>query len=230
LADVPLNTSAFQNLLWLKFFDLQSSEVNRVYNTPLGPAVYELAGSPTSGGGGFLSNQDNRYIYASISQQLGNVVALHATLPSTPSTAGGEATMSSGDMRYWSVCSNDGNTLVVFDCLYDEQVLRDSQNRGVILVSKAADRPANATPMCGVSWLEWGASNTGVLIWRNMLPQPQAQFPYAVQYVPGPPGQHEAQVMGPYYPYASHMQKAAFEALGCPVSADALPSVVTPPP
>jgi hypothetical protein len=192
--------------------------------------VYELAGSPTSGGGGFLSNQDNRYIYASISQQLGNVVALHATLPATPSTAGGTATMGGGDMRYWSLCSNDGNTLAVFDCLYDEQVARDAQDRGVILVSKAADRPANATAMCGVSWLNWGRSDTGVLIWRNMLPRPEDQFPYAVQYVPGPPGQHEAEVMARYYPYGTHMQKATFEALGCPVSADALPSAVTPPP
>jgi hypothetical protein len=36
--------------------------------------------------------------------------------------------------------------------------------------------------------------------------------------------------MGPYYPYGNHTNTAAFEALGCPVSPDDFPSVVTPPP
>ena len=230
LADVPLNTAAFQNLLWLKFFSLQSSEASRVYNTPLGPLVYETVGSPTSGGGGFASNRDNRYIYAAISRQLGDLVAIHARFPDAPYTSDGRSPMPDGDMRYWSLCSNDANTLVSYACLYDEQLLRDDQDRGVIVVSRSADRPDNATPACGVNWLDWGPSDNGLLIYRNMLPLPQTQFPYAIQYVPGPPGQHEAEVMGPYYPYGAHMSRAAFEALGCPVSADALPSVVTPAP
>ncbi len=230
LSDVPLNTGAYQYPLWLKFFDLQSSEVSRVYGTPLGPAVYESVGSPTSGSGGFASNADNRYIYAAISESLGNVVAIHAQLPKTPMTFHGEATMGTGDMRYWSICSNDQNLTTVFACLYDEQVTRDAEGRGVILVSMPADRPANATAACGVSWLDWGTSDNGLLIYRNMLPEPQTQFPNAIQYVPGPPGQHEAAVMGAYYPYAAHMMRAQFEALGCPVSADQLPSVVSSPP
>jgi hypothetical protein len=35
--------------------------------------------------------------------------------------------------------------------------------------------------------------------------------------------------MGAYYPYGEHMQKSAFEALGCPVSANALPSIAPSP-
>jgi hypothetical protein len=230
LTDVPLNTAAYQYPLWLKFFDVQSSEVSRVYNTPLGPVAYETAGSPTSGNGGLASNADNRYIYATIDESLGNVVAIHATFPTAPKTFDRERTMGSGDMRYWSLCTNDANLLTVTSCIYDEQLVRDARGRGIVLVSKAADRPSNARPECGVTWLDWGSGDESLLIYRNMLPLPQADFPHAVQYVPGPPGQHEASVMRAYYPYASHMMRAQFEALGCPVSPEALPSIVTKPP
>lgn len=234
LPDLPLNylinTSAFKYPLWLKFFDLQSSEVSRLYNTPLGPAVYELGGSPTSGSGGFFSNRDNRYISAAISQRLGNVVALHPKMPLTPKTVDGDPVMHDGDMRYWSLCVNNGDTLAVINCLYDEQVVRDAKGRAVIAVSRAADRPANAIPSCGVTWLDWGVPENGLLIMRNQLVKPESEFPYAIQYVPGPPGAHEAEVMQDYYPYGEHMDKAGFEALGCPVSADALANIVTPPP
>ncbi len=230
LNSLPVSTAASQYPLWLKFFDLQSSEVARAYATPLGPALYELAGSPTSGSGGFLSNIDNRYISASISQQLGKVVALRPQMPQTPMTYDGESPMQDGTMRYWSLCSNNADTTAVIACLYDEQVVRDNRNRAVIAVSRAADRPANARPECGVSWLDWGEPDTGLLILRNQLVKPQSVFPQAIQYVPGPPGTHEAEVMPDYYPYGSHLSKAGFEALGCPVSADAIPTVVTPPP
>ena len=157
-------------------------------------------------------------------------MAIHARIPKTPTTYYGDATMGSGDMRYLSLCSNDANATTVFACVYDQQIVRDAQGRGIVAVSKPADRPANAYPQCGVTWLDWGTSDSATLILRNMLPASQAQFPNAIQYVPGPPGAHEAQVMGPYYPYGSHMSRAAFEALGCPVSADALPSVAGSPP
>jgi hypothetical protein len=230
IADLPVNTAAFSNLLWLKFLSLQASQANRVYATPLGPLAYELVGSATTGNGGFGSNRDNRYIYAAISQRLGDVVAIHARFPQAPKTSDGRSPVPSGQMRYWSLCSNDNNTVVVFDCLYDEQVARDAKGRGVILVSKPEDRPSNATTACGVSWMDWGSADNALLLYRNMLPLPEAQFPYAVQYVPSPPGQYEAQTMGPYFPYGTHMARADFEKLGCPVSADQLPEVVTPPP
>lgn len=230
LTGLPLNTSAFQHPLWLKFFDLQSLLVSRVYATPLGPVVYEQVGSPTNGAGGLASNRDNRYITAAISQQLGPVVALRPKMPRIPRTAGGESPMQDGDLRYWSLCSNNADTLAVIDCLYDEQIVRDAQDRAVIVVSRAADRPANAVEDCGVSWLDWGSPNSNQLILRNMLAKPEIVFPQAIQYVPGPPGLHEAEVMQDYYPYGVHLSKAAFEAYGCPVSANALPTEVTPPP
>ena len=225
IAALPVNsTGVYSNLQWLKFFDTQQAEAARLYTTPLGPVAYETIGDPTSGMGGFASNVDNRYISASTSESFGNVVAIRAKMPATPTTYYGDATMGTGNMRYLSICSNDPNTLAVFSCLYDQEIARDAQGNGVILVSKSADRPNNANVGCGVSWLDWGASDQDLLVYRNMLPLSQAQFPQAIQYVPGPPGSAETAVMGDYYPYGTHMQKAAFEALGCPVSATKLPT------
>jgi hypothetical protein len=224
---LPAPTQTY--LAWQKFFDTEAAEAYRVAGLPGGFAVYE--GVDTAGGssGGFASNADNRYIYADISQAFGNVVALHARMPVTPKTYGREATMGSGDMRYLSICSNDENLTTVFACLYDEQIPQDAQGNAVIAVSMPADRPANATAACGVAWLDWGTDDQSLLIFRNMLPLPQTQFPEAIQYIPAPPGYNETSVMGAYYPYGEHMQKAAFEALGCPVSAAELPSIAPSP-
>ncbi|MEK6789782.1 MAG: hypothetical protein AABY68_12610 [Pseudomonadota bacterium] len=230
IANVPLNTAAYENLLWLKFYDVQSAQASRLYNTPLGPVVYQAVGSPTSGAGGFLSNRDNRYIYSAIFKGLGDIVVLHGKFPTTPKTSDGNARMGTGDMRYWSLCTNDGNTTAVYSCIYDEQLVRQADGRGVVVVSKPEDRPSNATAACGVTWLNWGSADTSLLLLRNMLPLPKEQFPHAVQYIEGAPGENEAKVMGPYYPYGNHMMRTAFEGLGCPISPDQFASVVTPPP
>lgn len=230
VADVPYNVAAYENLLWLKFYDIQSAQASRLYNTPLGPMVYQTIGSPTSGGGGFLSNRDNQYIYAAMFKGLGDTVVLHGKFPTTPKTSDGNPIMGTGDMRYWSLCTNDGNTTAVYACIYDEQLVRHGDGRSVVVISKPGDRPANATAACGVTWLDWGNADTSLLLLRNMMPLPKEQFPHAVQYVEGAPGQNEAEVMGPYYPYGNHMMRQSFEDLGCPISPDQFPSVVTPPP
>jgi hypothetical protein len=217
------------DLSWQKFFNTEAAEAYRVAGLPGGFAAYEQVNSAGGSSGGFASNADNRYIYADISESYGNVVAIHTKFPSTPKTFAGEATMGSGDMRYFSICSNDENLTTVFACLYDEEVPQDARGNGVIAVSMPADRPSNATAACGVAWLDWGTDDQALLIFRNMLPLAQSAFPEAIQYIPAPPGFNETSVMGAYYPYGQHLQKSAFEALGCPVSANALPSIAPSP-
>ena len=111
--------------------------------------------------------------------------------------------------------------------LHDEQVRRVAGERAIVLVSRAADRPANAIAECGVNWLNWGPFSNSLIIYRHMLPR--GDFAQAIQRIPGPAGDHEREVMGEYYPYGTHLSKAAFEALGCPVDPDAIPQAVTDP-
>jgi hypothetical protein len=87
-----------------------------------------------------------------------------------------------------------------------------------VVVSKAADRPANATRECGVAWLDWGENGDGAgdadyaaLIMRNMLVSPD--FENAIQRVERPGT--EPEVMGPYFPRSDYMTREEFEARGC---------------
>lgn len=98
----------------------------------------------------------------------------------------------------------------------------DAKGYFTVVVSRAPDRPANATEKCGVAWMEWGngdgipggSADYGSIINRHTHVNPKfKQSWFAVQKQNG-----EAQAMGEYLPYAINMRdKARFEALGCPV-------------
>nr|MBP8306087.1 hypothetical protein [Burkholderiaceae bacterium] len=77
-------------------------------------ALYGIyTGKPPAAGarrseGGFYPNLDNQYIRTIVNRKLGKVFILRGRAPSTPKTVNGDATMGSGDLRYWSFCSNQG--------------------------------------------------------------------------------------------------------------------------
>lgn len=228
-ADPLPSTAAFMHPQWLKFFDLASSQANRFNATPLAGPLHSAVPPSTSNSGGFASNAHNNYIYATFSQEFGAVGAFAAEFPQTPHTYLGQPRMEDGEMRYWSLCTNDANSQRYYDCVFDEEVARDRSGRAVIAISRPDDRPANARSECGVTWIAWGPTSQTLLIYRHMLPKPASAFPYAVQYIPGPAGAHEEEVMGRYFPYGTHLGKADFEALGCPVSPDSLPRISSQP-
>ena len=90
-----------------------------------------------------------------------------------------------------------------------------------IVVSRAGDRPANATGDNGVAWLDWGSKGEGLgdelnrpdfglLVFRFMHTNPGWQ--HNPENIAGPGT--EAAVMGPCFPQLSHTDKATFEAGG----------------
>lgn len=212
------NTAAFKQLQWLKFFDLQGSQANRFNATPIGPPLAGALGQGAANSGGFASNVHNNYIYATGSQSLGEVVAIRALFPSAPHTQDGATVMGDGQLRYWSLCTNEANSQRYVDCVYDEQVTRTSGGQSIVLVSRPDERPANATSECGVTWLNWGPFTNTLLIYRHMLPR--ADFAHAIQRIPGPAGAHEQDSMGAYFPSGLHLSRLEFEQLGCPVNPD----------
>jgi hypothetical protein len=172
------------------------------------------------------ANIDNAYASTAIDRRFGpssdghNVVVLHGKMPTTPRTYRRNPFMEGPtQLRYWSMCQNESLvTTQAVDCLYDEQVPLDDDGFYTIVVSTPEDRPANATTRCGVAWLDWGTDGDGagrptqgLLIMRNMLPDPS--FAEAIQnvVVPGT----EVQVMGEYLPAGTYMSTTEFESLGC---------------
>lgn len=224
---LPVQTgfASFNELHWLKFFGLQSSTENRFNATPIGEVAHNIVPEQGSNAGGFASNVHNNYIYSVLNQDYGSLAVFEAEIPRTPATVSGDEVMGSGDMRYWSVCTYEIASQRYYDCLFDEKAVLSADRRGVFLVGKEADRPSNATPECGVNWLPWGPLKTSLVMFRHMLPDPD--FAEAIQHIPAPSGSCEAAVMGEYFPYGHHLDKAAFEALGCPVNPDAIANVAT---
>jgi hypothetical protein len=168
---------------------------------------------------GFFANFDNQYVSMYLNENFGKVVVLEGKLPRTPLTGIESADTDAYDMRYWSLCTNEGLATTRYtDCVYDSNVVTDQDRNYKIVISKPANRPANATAECGVTWLDWGEKGDGagneilgVLILRNMAANPK--FAHAVQNVPRV-GDEKA-TMGDYLPLPDYMDKAAFEAKGC---------------
>jgi len=165
--------------------------------------------------GGFYPNLDNQYIRAIVNRKYGKVFVVRGKAPTTPKTYNGDAKTGSGDLRYWSFCSNQGfaNTRVN-DCVHDERVPVGPDGFYTIVLSRAADRPRNATVQCGIAWLPMADDGDGavdadvtVLQLRHMLGA--GEFKNAVQNI-GKVGD-EAKDMGAYFPQGRYITTSAFE-------------------
>jgi hypothetical protein len=177
---------------------------------------------PKSGQAGFFPNLHNQYVRAALHRTLGRVVALRGKMATTPRTYAGGRFLASTQLRYQSFCMNESPlTTRVMDCVYDEQVPLRRGRRYVVVTSRAADRPRNATARCGVAWIRWSARGDGGrdpdFGWmqvRNMLPAPGFRPAIQSTRTPG----DEAGILGPYLPRARYYDgPRAFERLGCPV-------------
>jgi hypothetical protein len=166
--------------------------------------------------GTFYANLDNQYVRTFISRKFGEVWVMRAKAPTTPRTFNGDARWSdAGELRYWSWCSNQGfGTARVNACLFDEEVPVDAQGFYTLVMSRAADRPRNAIPECGVAWLPMADVGDGthdtdlsILLMRQMLGA--GEFKNALH---GILKQEDIESgMGPTFPRGRYMSVSAFE-------------------
>jgi len=192
--------------VWHRFTNTASSVITMNTNNA------QLAGiaDSTLPSGGLGDNPDNKYVYTAFLSEYGQVLAFKAKAPTFPETFDGEPRMGTGQLRYWSFCTNAQNTMV-YGCKQDDRIPTDKDGNYTIVLSTAAARPRNATSACGVAWLPVGAVPQSVLILRNMLPA--ASFAQAIQNAK--PGT-EAKTMGAYYPDGKYYATPAdFEHTGC---------------
>ncbi|WP_166251654.1 hypothetical protein [Solimonas terrae] len=167
-----------------------------------------LQGTELLSGGGFLSNSDAAYTSSAFSRSDGNIFVMRARAPSWRGAPG--VNFNAEDLRYWSVCQNEFATQRYVACTADEQTAIDADGFFTVMVSDAADRPANATQDHGITWLPWGPYPDGLLLYRHMLPNPA--FAQAIQNVPF--GTDPVSVMGDYFPSVAYCTKATAEAAG----------------
>lgn len=215
-------------LTWHKYVNLQTAVADELIdNDVTGPAIRRPLTDFTSTAfpsGGFGENVDNKYVYTTYSRQAGAVLVLRGKLPTFPQTYDGQPRMGTGQLRYWSLCS-ENQASQYYACRTDDEVPLAKGRRYTIMVSTAAARPANATLACGVQWLPAGPLPQSILLLRNMLPSPS--FKQAVQYVDAG---SEAKQMGHYLPTGTYYAtpRAAEQAVGCAPAAKSTPAKAKP--
>lgn len=205
----------FNPPVWHKFQNFarslsQGATENGYTGTTFSDAVKPAADALPPGG--FLDNTDNNYIFTLLSHGYGPIAVFRGALPSTPDTFPNTEVMPPPtQLRYWSICSNDGPSQRFYGCA-DDNLVRPTMDGDhfTVVVSKAADKPASVSNgTCHCVWLPWGPSSSSVIIVRNMLPLSRDQFPNAIQYASYG---NEKAGLGPYHPQGCYMTVAQFDA------------------
>jgi hypothetical protein len=196
-----------------------------------GTSDASMIGSLSLTGTGLGANPANGYVFTWLDRRFGpnhdghNVAVLHGELPTTPATYADEAKMQGGQLRYWSICNNQGLTsgATTGPCLADEEVPINTKRYFTIVVSLPQDRPKNATAKCGVAWMNWGTAGDGytrpdstLLIMRNLATTADPAFKNAIQNINTPATVKST--MGPYLPTVTYTDAKQFQHTGCNAS------------
>lgn len=203
-----LGLSGYSLPRWFRAWDSYPEMILNTLRSPL-TDVLPLGTIGAAMPGTSIGNLSTGYLLSVYSQSHGRVLLLTGRAPTFPATHRGEPRMVGGQVRYWSMCSYTDATQYV-GCVYDEQVPLDAHGNFRIVVSPAADRPTNARPACGLTWLP--ATPRASLILRNILAAPT--FKHAIKSITR--RGDEEPVMAAYYPRGHYVTAADIEALGCP--------------
>ncbi|MCS7090784.1 MAG: hypothetical protein RMN51_09330 [Verrucomicrobiota bacterium] len=120
------------------------------------------------------------YLTRGMSLGKGKVAVLTGRLPTTPRTRDGEPVMTAAQARYWSLTGydqawpeHDGYVGAAVHSIMDDEILTDTNGWYVIVFSRAEDRPTNAVPSNGVTWVNWGptAAQSWTLRWLSVAPE-----------------------------------------------------------
>ena len=204
---IPNYTTARKHPDWERFFNVPRTMLRQFSQT-----LADAYGAESRGG--LFSDGNNAYVYAFIARDLGRVLVLRGRLPNVPETYGGERVFTRGQLRYWSMCSVSMQPYGVTDtvgCVNDSRLVTNRNGWYTLVVSTPEDRPDNARPRCGVTWLPWGIRPTAGLVMRNQLADPG--FAHSVQRVTRPGTERE--VMGDFLPRGHYTGTPAFQRQGC---------------
>lgn len=190
------------------------------------------------------------YLNRSMSLGAGKIIVITGRIPTTPDTRPGAARMTAAQARYWSLTGyenprdlkvlNDPNWIpgVPQVSVMDDEIIKNERNEYVIVFSRPHDRPTNAIPSNGVTWIEWGpvASLSFTLRWMTIKPEwsfsrspsePEIGYnadPIAISYNPALIHRNNRNgYLGEYQPIIGYMTKQQFEAIPSPITPDKIP-------
>jgi hypothetical protein len=129
------------------------------------------------------------------------------TAPHTPKEP---VTTPGKDIRGFTVTTYNFWAGICEAAVVDHEIALDGEGYYTLVVSKAENRPANATPENGVTWLNWGDYLDGQLTYRLLLRRSETltRLRAAVE-----EGEVDPSI-APYVPRSKHVSRADFEARG----------------
>jgi hypothetical protein len=177
------------------------------------------------------------------------VVVMRGKLPTFPHTRNGESPMKSAQMRYWSLTTYSSNTDYnnpsyipgqVITSVMDDEIVLGPDREYILVYSRPADRPANATEANGVTWKDWGPETCNGFTLRWLSMGPEWSFERTPDYEKAPfwatdwsaeafdhtiVGRNDRNgFLKPYQPIVGLLTKAQFEALGAPIDPSDIPA------
>ncbi|MCJ8169550.1 DUF1254 domain-containing protein [Atopomonas sediminilitoris] len=216
----PSTAPARQAPRWEKYWSFKYSIVG-AFMSPSARQAIPYGGAMDGGG-----DPSTQYLLLHLSRQFGPVYVMRGKMPTFPDTYYGEAGQGlnqrpAAQTQYWSLVScESAPSGQCVDGLTDMQVPLDAERNFTIVLSRAADRPKNATLDNGVAWLEWSPRGEGLTSASNREDFAMLMLRYmanAADWAESPehikkPGDEE-KIMGAYYPRGQYMTTAEFEAL-----------------
>lgn len=222
-ASDPINAPAVREPAFQRFWNTSYSVTGSFVPDP----AMRVHIFPATGEGGFANNPDTIYLMAAFSLDFGKVVVIKAKMPTHQRTRHRQESWTPNtQVRYWSVTAGaSAPSGVGWASIFDEEVPLDEHGNFTLVMSWPEDRPSNATRECGVAWLDFGGGEghyIGARTWVNSVyiryMNANPAWPQSPEKIPRPntenPVPQDAKIMQEYYPRASYMSKADFEALG----------------
>ena len=176
----------------------------------------------------------------------GMVCVLTGRRPTTPRTRHGERRMDRAQARYWSLTGydiawpeKDGFSGAALHTVMDDEIVTDGAGWYVLVLSRPEDRPRNAAPESGVTWVDWGPTARVSWTLRWMSTPPEQDFALSphqghlgwetdwagVRYDRGLLGRNDRSgFLGEYQPVVHYLSRAGFERLGERVRPEAVPA------
>ncbi len=184
------------------------------------------------------------YLTSGMSLKKGKVFVLTGKLPTFPDTRRGAQTMTTAQCRYWSLTTYDAefpfskiagleNTSVM-----DDEIILDDYRNYIVVYSRPEDRPKNANKENGVTWINWGHTNTQAITLRWISVSPDWEFEFTPNELNLPwskttwsGSQYDKSIIGTnkpgflkqYHPIKHYMSKERFEALGNTITSEKIP-------
>lgn len=154
-----------------------------------------------------LASADILYVVTPYTERLGEVFVCRARGFRTPHTPAEPVYAPGKDIRGYTVTTYNFWAGICNAAVIDHEIALDADGWYTLVVSTEENRPANATPESGVTWLDWGPYLDGQLTFRFLL----RRDPMLVQLHDAIVSGRPSAAIAPYVPVAKHCSKADFE-------------------